>query len=190
MYTSVIPYVVRCIFGVSTTVSFFWESIPLFVRSTVRDSLLLSVMSWAATAAEVKSWSSWVWSWEIQSPLLPNHHFCPQNFFCFPIFLFFRWKRFLWKKYQNLDPSFWSAYWNTKKGEGQKRLSFFCLFWKMSFFSTPSCPRFRRKVSRNCGGGSSAQPFCDVGSHAHRAVKSAPFCVGWTDLYPPATRKP
>ncbi len=36
-------------------------SIPLFVRSTVRDSLLLDVMRWDTGGGALKSWPSWVW---------------------------------------------------------------------------------------------------------------------------------
>jgi hypothetical protein len=58
-------------------------TIPLLVRSTFRDTLLLGVMSWDTAATTLKSWSCWLWNWNsyLRSCRIP--HFSRQKFFCF-----------------------------------------------------------------------------------------------------------
>ena len=63
----------------------YWLPIPLFATSTLRDSLLLYVIRWGTTAVTLKSWSSWVWSWNSYLLSSSFHHVSrPNDFFFSP----------------------------------------------------------------------------------------------------------
>ena len=101
----------------------------LFVRSTLRDSLLLWVIRWDAAAAALKSWPSWLWRWNSSLLSLFVSTCLFSRFFDFPLFRL--------SKKPNRDPIFLSCF--RQVGKTKQTNNGNCRYWffEVYFWSKP-----------------------------------------------------